>query len=142
MCPACRGETAKVVKRSFLIDHIEATVFENGPVSVGKLCSKLMDRKGSIWEARSFEITTKDTHELVMLMWVHHIVSIHCSDIASKRGDNKYTRKDIVCLFSLVRWYLASRLCWGWAELTLDCSLMQDNLVLDNDNSFFVSTMG
>jgi len=99
MCPMCREETAKVVKRSFLIDHIEASVFNNGPVGIGKLCSKIMDRKGSIWLARSVDVTTKDAHELVILMWVHRIIRISLSDISSKRDDNKYTKKDIVCLF-------------------------------------------
>ena len=34
-----------------------------------------------------------------MLMWMHRIISINLSDISSKRGDNKYTKKDIFCSF-------------------------------------------
>ena len=99
MCPTCRGEKAKVVKRSFLVDHVEASVFDSGPVSIGKLCTKLMERKGSIWVARSVDVKTKDAHELVMSMWVHRIISITLSEASSKRDDTNYTKKDIVCSF-------------------------------------------
>ena len=97
MCPSCRGETSKPVKRSFLIDHIEASIFDSGPVSVSKLCSKI--RKGSIWVAKLMEITKHHCHELVMLMRVHHIITLHWSNVSAKRGDDNYTKKDIVCSF-------------------------------------------
>lgn len=61
MRPTCRGKTMKMVKRACLTNHIEASVFKNGLVSVGKLCSKIIERKGSIWVAKLVKITTKDT---------------------------------------------------------------------------------
>ena len=48
MCPTYRGELSKVVSRSFLIDHIEATIFDKGPITVGTMCTKIMERKGSV----------------------------------------------------------------------------------------------
>ena len=41
-CPKCRGEKSRVVKRSFLVDHMEALVFDNGPVNVGPLSVKIL----------------------------------------------------------------------------------------------------
>ena len=58
-----------------------------------------MERTGSIWVARSVDVTTKDNHELVMLIWVHCIITIHWSDSSTKRGYNKYTKKYTVCSF-------------------------------------------
>ena len=77
MCPSYRGEKSSPVRRSVLIDHIEASIFDNGPVTVGRLYAKLVDKKGSIWVAKGSSITTKHCHELVMMMWVNRIISIH-----------------------------------------------------------------
>ena len=56
MCPSCRGELSKVVDRLFLIDHMESEVFIEGSVSLGKLSSKLLERKGTFWVAKLTEI--------------------------------------------------------------------------------------
>ena len=40
LCPSCRGERPKTVVHSFLVDHLEAEVFADGPVTLGKLCTK------------------------------------------------------------------------------------------------------
>ena len=99
MCPTCRGESAKVVNRSLLINHIEATIFDKFPVTVGTLITNIMERKGSVWVTKSIDVSSKDAHELLMLMWFHHIITIHWSDQSLKRGDGKYTKRDIVCSF-------------------------------------------
>jgi len=85
MCLTYRGESAKIVSRSFLIDCIEASIFNKGPVTVSTLCTKIMKRKGSVWVIKSSDVSSKDGHELVMLMWVHHIIKIHWSDQSLKR---------------------------------------------------------
>ena len=106
------------MNRSFLIDHIEASIFDKGPVTVGSLCTKIMERKGSVWVSRSINVSAKDTHELVMLMWVHRIISIHWSDKVIDRGDGKYSKKDIVCSFekkgsdSTIRMNHRDDKCW------------------------------
>ena len=58
--------------------------------------------------SRSVDVSAKDTHELVMLMWVHRIISIHLNDNAINRGDGKYTKRDIVCSFEKKDLILAS----------------------------------
>ena len=44
-CPNCRGETARVIRRSFLIDYTEASFFDNGPVIVGGLSAKILEKR-------------------------------------------------------------------------------------------------
>ena len=70
---------------------------------MGALCAKIMEKKGSVWVSRSVDVSAKDSHELVMSMWVHRIISIHLSDNAVNRGDHKYTKKDVVCSFEKKR---------------------------------------
>ena len=84
-CPKCRGEKSRVVKRSFLVDHMEASVFDNGPVNVGPLSAKILERKGSVWIDKAVKISAADCHELIMLMWVHRIVVIHWTDKGKKK---------------------------------------------------------
>ena len=48
---------------------------------------------------RSVDVSVKDTHELVMLMLVHRIISIYLNDNAINRGDDKHTKNDIICSF-------------------------------------------
>lgn len=38
-----------VVQCSYLIDHMEALVFDNGHISVGPLSEKILERKGCVW---------------------------------------------------------------------------------------------
>ena len=92
-------EQLETSERSCLIDHIEAYVFDSGLVCVDELCSKIIDRKGSIWVARSMEIIEKHCHELVMFMWIHHIIALSWSNVSVRRGDYTYIQKDIVCSF-------------------------------------------
>ena len=73
-------------------------MFNNGPVSIGVLFSKLLKRKGSVWVDTVVEISTISYHDLIMLMWLHHISHIHWSKIPTKKSDIK-VKKDIVCLF-------------------------------------------
>ena len=77
---------------------MEASVFENGPVNVGPLSAKILERKGSVWLDKAIEISAADCHELIMIMWVHCILLIHWSDKATKKDDEK-TKKDLVCSF-------------------------------------------
>ena len=44
------------------------------------------------------EISVTDYHELIMLIWIHHILNIHWSDSSIKKTDTK-VKKDIVCSF-------------------------------------------
>ena len=62
---------------NFLVDHLEAEVFADGSVTLGKLCSKILERKGSVWVARCADIKTADGHELVVLLWVNHVIAVH-----------------------------------------------------------------
>ena len=67
---------------------------------------------------RSSDVSSKDGHELVMLMWVHQIIKIHRSDQSLKRGDGKNTKRDIVCSFekkssdSNIRMNHRDDMCW------------------------------
>ena len=61
-CPVCRGESARMVKRQFLIDHMEATIFDNGPVSVGVLSTKILERKGLVWVDKAMDINATVQH--------------------------------------------------------------------------------
>lgn len=97
-CPVCHGESAQIMKLQFLIDHIEATIFDSGCVSVGVLSSKILERKGSVWVDKAIYISAADCHHLGMVMWVHHILKIHWTDSLIKKNDVKL-KKDIVCLF-------------------------------------------
>ena len=97
-CPKCRGEKARVVKRDFLVDHLEASVFGKGPVSAGILSAKVIERKESVCVDRAVDISATDCHLLIMLMWVYCIISINWSDSFLKKSDTK-VKNYIVCSF-------------------------------------------
>ena len=59
------------------MDHLEAKVFADGFVTLGKLCSKFSERKGSVWVTRCTDIKTVDGHKIVVLLWVNHIIVVH-----------------------------------------------------------------
>ena len=67
-CPMCRGKSAQVIKRKFLIDHMELTIVDNGPVSVGVISTKILERKGLVWVYKAMDINATDCHHLVMLI--------------------------------------------------------------------------
>ena len=48
LCPSCRFESPKVIKRNVLIDHLEVDVFDTGSVTLGLFAAKLMAKKGAI----------------------------------------------------------------------------------------------
>ena len=81
---------------------MEASIFDNGPVSVGILSTKILERKGLVWVDKATEINVTDCHELIMLMWVHHKLHTHWSDSFLRKTDVK-VKKDIVCLFEKKR---------------------------------------
>ena len=97
-CPSCRGENSSPVRKSVLIDPIEASIFDSGPVTIGIFCAKLVGKKGSIWVAKGKSITTKHCHKLVIMMWVTRIISIHWKNNEVDKGQ-KSNKKDIVCSF-------------------------------------------
>ena len=77
LCPSCRSESQKVIKRNVLIDHLEADVFDTGSVTLGSFAAKLMAKKGSIWVAKSIEIKAIDAHELTITLWINDMIGIH-----------------------------------------------------------------
>ena len=117
LCPTCRGEKAKTVNRSFLVDHLEAEVFADGSVTLGKLCVKLLERKGSVWVAKCTDIKTIDAHELVVLLWVHHIITVFDEKGGSTDGKTKL-KSNIHCCFekkptgSSIRMNHRDESCW------------------------------
>ena len=62
------------------------------------LSFKLLRRKGSAWVDKTADISDVYCHELIILMWVHHILKTHWSDSSAKKNDIK-VKKDIVCSF-------------------------------------------
>ena len=105
------------MNRSFLIDHLEAEVFAEGSVTLGKLCTKLLERNGSVWVAKCADIKTIDAHELVVLLWVHHIITVHTEKGGSADGGKKL-RTNIHCCFekkptgSSIRTNHRDEACW------------------------------
>ena len=85
----CRGESARLIKQQFLIDPMEASIFDNEPVSIGGLSTKILERKGLVWVDKATEINSTDCRELIMLMWVHHILHIYWSDSSLRKTDVK-----------------------------------------------------
>ena len=77
---------------------MEASIFDSGPVSVGVLSSKLLERKGSVWVDKAIDISATDCHHLVMVMWVHHILKIDWTDSSIKKND-LLQKIYIVCSF-------------------------------------------
>ena len=90
--------TARIIKRFFFIAHMEDFVFNNRPVSVGILSSKLLERKGFVWVDKAANISDICCYELITFMWIHLILKIHWSDISVKNNIMN-SKKYIVCSF-------------------------------------------
>lgn len=103
LCPSCRSEAPKVIKRNVLIDHLEDDVFDTGSVTLGLFASKLMAKKGSIWVAKSMDIKASDAHELTITLWIHDILCIHW-DPASVTKGGTMSKKDLHCLKKKNSW--------------------------------------
>ena len=105
------------MNRIFLINYLEAEVFADGSVTLGKLRLKLLERKGSVWVAKYTDIKTIDAHELVVLLWVHHTITVHNEKGGSADGKTK-TRTNIHCCFekkptgSSIRMNHRDEACW------------------------------
>ena len=84
MCPSYCGKSSNVVNQLSIIDHMESEVFMDGSVLLGKLSSKLLDRKSTVWVAKSTAMKSPDSHELVLLVWVHDIICVHWDDNTQK----------------------------------------------------------
>ena len=74
---------------------MEASVFDNGPIIVGVLSAKILERKGSVWVDKAVKISATNCYELIMIMWIHHILNIYWSDSSIKKTDKK-VKTDIV----------------------------------------------
>ena len=61
-CPFCRCDIGRKINKEFLIDFMEATVFENGPVRPAVLASKLLSRKGSVFSENGSTAKASDMH--------------------------------------------------------------------------------
>lgn len=79
LCPSCQGESARVIQRAVLIDHLEADVFDKGSVTLGIFSSKLLTKKGPIWVDKAVDIRASDAHEITILLWLNSIINIHWS---------------------------------------------------------------
>ena len=98
LCPSCRSESQKVIKRSVLIDHLEADMFDSGSLTLGGFAAKLMTKKGSIWVAKSIDVKAIDAHELTITLWIHDIITIHWNKASITKGST-LTKKDVHCSF-------------------------------------------
>lgn len=98
MCLSCRGKAARVVRRTVLIDHLEANIFDNGSITLGMFSSKLLIQKGSIWVDKVVDIKVSDAHEITIMMWLNNIFNIHWSgsDISSAKAK---TKQNLNCSF-------------------------------------------
>ena len=122
LCPSCRGESIKVVKRDVLIDKMESDIFDQGSVTLGTLATKILNSKGSIWVAKATEVKAADAHVLTIMMWIHRIINIHWSSASinkdTNKKDNLKTKKDLHCSFrkkpigAAIRMYHRDDTCW------------------------------
>ena len=99
LCPSCRGELSKKIKRSNLIDHLEADVFDQGSVTLGTFATKLITKKNAIWVGKSMDVKPVDAHVLTILLWVHNIITIHWSTASTTKDMSQRTKKDVHCSF-------------------------------------------
>ena len=83
---------------------MESEVFMNGSVSLAKLSSKLLERKGTVWVAKSTDIKAPDSHELVMLLWVHEIICVHWDDNTQKNNTPAKTKKHSLLVCKETSW--------------------------------------
>ena len=63
---------------------MEASVFDNGPVSVGILSSRIIERKGSVWVDRAHRKPEKNIFESLYIdfhLYVHYIIYIPDNNI-------------------------------------------------------------
>ena len=78
---------------------------------------QVIREKGSVWVAKCADIKTIDAHELVVLLWVHHIITVHTEKSASADGKTK-PRTSIHCCFekkptgSSIRMNHRDEACW------------------------------
>ena len=117
LCPSCRGESARVIRRAVLIDHLEADVFDKGSVTLGTFSSKLLTKKGSIWVDKAVDIKASDSHEITILLWLNNIINIHWSG-GDSSSEKQKTKKHLHCSFKKKPAYAAIRMnhrddsCW------------------------------
>ena len=118
LCPSCRGEVLKTIKRGVLIDHLEADVFDESSVTLGVFAVKLTSKKSAIWVAKAMDVKPVDAHALTILLWVHKIIAIHWSTSSAAKNDGTRTKKDLHCSFkkkpvgSAVRMNHRDDQCW------------------------------
>lgn len=67
-------------------------------MTVGKLCTHILERKGSVWVARCADSRTVDAHELVILLCVHEIIEVHW-DISDTLGSDSKKNRSVHCSF-------------------------------------------
>ena len=94
-CLSCRNEVPKKIKRSILIDHLEADVFDEGSVTLDAFAVKLIAKTSYVWLANAMDVKPVDTHKLAILLWVHNIITIHRSTVAASKDDGRRTKKDM-----------------------------------------------
>ena len=122
LCPSCRGESIKVVKRDVLIDKMESDIFDQGSVILGTLATKILASKGPIWVTKATEVKAADAHVLTIMMWIHRIINIHWSSASVNGNTNKKdqikSKKDLHCSFrkkpigAAIRMYHRDDTCW------------------------------
>ena len=76
-------------------------MFADDLVTIGKLYTKLSERKRSIWVAKCADIKTIDAQKLVVLLWVHHIITVHLEKSASANDSKTKAKPNIHCSFQI-----------------------------------------
>ena len=97
-CPFCRKEIGRKVNKDFLIDLMESSIFDKGPVRPGTLSTNLNAHKGSVFPKSGNKANATDIHHLVLSLWVVDIISFHWRENVPEPSDRK--PDDIICSFS------------------------------------------
>jgi hypothetical protein len=83
------------------VDYLDASVFINGPCTIGNLVKQLYSKRGSIWVAPTKKISSGHIHALILQLWSANLLDIRLTSESLKNQDDKIKKSDIMCRWSV-----------------------------------------